>query len=134
MSKEKDDLIDALVRLALALNDSTTEGCSNADVDVSFDDTLRQLRSWVDIESSLKFSTLRIAREMRAGRYGMALKQINTMLEDEGKEKDTVIRPMTRSDLLAKRSSIYLRLGFVSLYENGVRAQAINCPKNYTPF
>lgn len=125
--------MDALVRLLLALLDSTA---SSFDVDstISFDITLRQLKSWVDFESSPKLSTLRIENEIRAGRYGLALKQINKILEEVGTMKDCVIRPMTRSELIAKRCFVFEKLGLDVLLDNDCRMQAICYPKVYIPF
>jgi hypothetical protein len=127
-------LIDALARLALALGDSESVGSCGVDSSGSFDETLRQLKSWVDFESSPKLSTLRIENEMRAGRYGLALKHIDKSLEEEATMKDLAIRPLTRSQLLAKKCFVYEKLGLGVLLENSVRMQAISCPKIYTPF
>jgi hypothetical protein len=132
--EQRDFLVEALARLALALSDSTVGGSSDVSNIASFDDTLRQLKSWVDFESSPKLSTLRIENEMRAGRYGLALKHINKSLEDEATMKDTAIRPMTRSQLLSKRLFVFEKLGLDVLLENGLRMQAISCPKIYTSF
>jgi hypothetical protein len=125
---EKDCLTEALARLAFAAADSTVEDYT------TFDDTLRQLNSWLDIESSPKLSTLRIVRDIRSGLYGSALKQINKILDDETKDKDSTIRPMTRSNLIDKRVLIYEKLGFDSLLRNDIRVRAVSCPKSYSPF
>jgi hypothetical protein len=125
---EKDSLIEALARLAFADADSITDDSR------AFDDTLRQLASWIDIESSPKLSTLRIVRDMRAGMYGLAIKQINSILDDEAKDKESTIRPMSRPTLLATRASLYEKLSFGSLLVNDVRVRAISCPKSYNSF
>jgi hypothetical protein len=124
---EKDYLTEALARLAFAAAENKVDGGT------SFDDAIRQLNSWLDIESSPKFSTLRIMRDLRAGMYGLALQQINKMLADEIKV-DSTIRPMTRSNLIDKRVFIYEKLGFDSLLQNDIRVRAVTCPKSYIPY
>lgn len=128
MMVEKDCLIEALTRLAFAIADSSTPD------EATFTDTIRRINSWIDVDSSPKLSTLRIVKEMRAGMYGLALKSINALLDDDAKGQECIIRPMSRSTLLEKRASLFKALGFDSLSGNEVRARAICCPKSFRLF
>jgi hypothetical protein len=125
---EKDFLIEALTRLAFAIADSNT-----SDEDV-FTNVVRQINSWIDVNCSPKLSTLAIVKEMRAGMYGLALKRINAVLDDDKKGQESTIRPMSRATLLEKRASIFKALGFDSLLENELRARAHCCPKSFRLF
>ena len=133
MSEKRDFLVDALARMALALSETAQANPVDKDSTVSFDETVRQIKSWVNLDSSPKLPTLRIAIEMRAARYGLALKQINKILEDSN-ENNNAIRPMARSELIAMKSSIYEKLGLDVLISNNFRMQAMWCPKSYVPF
>lgn len=125
---EKDCLIEALARLAFA----TSELCPTENE--AFHDIIRRLDSWIEVDSTPKLSTLVILREMRAGMYGLALKRINVLLDDDAKAQDGTIRPMSRCTLLAKRASIFQQLGFDPLLENEIRVRAVSCPKTFSLF
>jgi hypothetical protein len=125
---EKDCLIEALARLAFAIADSNTAE------DSTFTDVLRRLNAWTDVDSTPNLVTLLFVREMRAGLYGLALKCINALLDDESKGQECKIRPMSRTTLLAKRASIFVALGFNSLIENEIRVRVVSCPKSFRLF
>lgn len=125
---EKDYLIEALTRLAFAVADSCAGDNSE------FIDTIRRLNSWIDVDSTPKLLTLLLAKEMHIGMYGLALKCIHVLLDDEAKCQECKIRPMSRSTLLAKRASIFNTLGYDFLLENENRVQAISCPKTFSLF
>jgi hypothetical protein len=125
---EKDCLIEALARLAFAIADSDTID------DAAFNDIIRRLNSWVDVETTPNLMTLLLTREIRAKMYGLGLKCINAVLDDEAKSQECKIRPMSRSTLLEKRSSIFKTLGFDSLIENDIRVRTINCRKSFCSF
>jgi hypothetical protein len=127
IKEKKSFLIEALVRMALAYANSKSD-------DDKFHETLKRLKAWVDFETYNKYAALNIETEMRAGRYGLALKQINKLLiKNEIKEKD-MIQPLTRSDLMEKRAAIFEKLGYSLLAEYDKRTRVIACPKKYTPF
>lgn len=125
---EKDCLVEALARLAFAIADSETAE------DSAFTDVLRRLNAWIDVDSTPKLVTLLFVKEMRAGMYGLALKCINALLDDETKGQECKIRPMSRSTLLAKRASIFMTLGFNSLIENEIRVRVLSCPRSFRLF
>ena len=122
---EKDYLIKALARLASAIADSDTAEES------TFTDIIRRLNSWIDLDSTPNLMTLLFEKEMRTGMYGLALKCINVILDDE---QECKLRPISRSTLLAKRASIFKTLGFDSLIENEIRVRTISCPKSFSLF
>lgn len=129
IKEKKNFLIEALVRMAIAYAEQESD-----DASAKFDETLKRLQAWVDIEAHIKYATLCIEKEMRAGRYGLALKQINKVLaKTESKEKD-MIHALTRSDLLSKRAAIFEKLGYSMLVEYDRRMRVIACPSDYAPF
>lgn len=128
VKEKKNYLIEALVRMALVYAEITSD-----DANAKFHETLKRLKAWADIESSTKYAALNIEKEMRAGHYGLALKQINKLLAKEFKETD-MIRPLTRSDLLEKRIAIFEKLGYSVLVEYEKRTRVIACPMSYAPF
>jgi hypothetical protein len=130
VKEKKNCLIEALVRMALAYAESKSD-----DADAKFDETLKRLKVWADIEASTgKYAALNIEKEMRAGRYGLALKQINKLLAKEIKEKDGMIQPLSRADLWEKRAAIMAKLGYTALAEYDARARVIACPMGFAPF
>jgi len=132
ITEKKTLLVEALIRLALAHADDT----KSQDASTKFDETVKRLQPWVDkMETDAKYATLNIEKEIRAGRYGLALKQINQLLKKEGKikEKD-MIKPLSRSDLFKKRAEIFETLGYSLLAEYDKRTRVIACPKNFASF
>ena len=85
-------MIEALVRLAHSLADSVPINDLGVDNNARFVQTLRRLKTWVDIDSTHKYSHLCIERDIRSGLYGLVLKQINTILDNEIKYKDDKTR------------------------------------------
>jgi len=129
ISEQKTLLIEALVRLALACADTKTEEAS-----IKFEKTVKRLQGWVDLETETKYAALNIQKEVRAKRYGLALKQINQLLAKDAKDLKEMIQPLGRSDLLKKRAEIFAKLGFPLLVEYDKSTRVIACPKNYAPF
>jgi DNA replication protein DnaD len=95
-----------------------------------FEETLKQLNVWTnDINS-----TLAIERDIRAARFGLALKQINQLLSKDSTECKGAIRPLSRSDLLKKRESLLEKLDYKILVEYDKYNQIVSCPPSYMPF
>ena len=128
MKEKKTYLIEALVRKALAYADM--EDAKSPD---KFDETLKQLKAWVDIDAMGKYAALSIERERRAGRFGNALKLINKALSKETKE-ETMIKPLSKSDLLGMRAKIFEELGFFILVEYDRSTRVTACPKSFDLF
>lgn len=128
MEKKKNYLVEALVRKAYALADSKADGAPER-----FMDTLSRLKSWVDIDSNGKYAALGLERDCRTGRQGAALKRINKLLSKIGKDTGGV-KPMTKADLLEKRSAIFQDLGYEVLYKRDRAMKVVATPSDYKLF
>ncbi|CAL9780957.1 unnamed protein product [Musa acuminata subsp. burmannicoides] len=98
MEVTRDQLAEALYQKGLALADAefsevdqpvvTSVAVSGTDFDVPsdepdiFEETLKELKKWVDIKST-KYCMLLVVRERRCGRLGTALKVLTNMIEGE---------------------------------------------------
>jgi hypothetical protein len=129
MQEKKTFLSDALARIAMAYADMARDDDTNA----NFDETLKRLKAWVDIDATETYSKLIMEREERAGRYGSTLKVINKLLSKDIKEKD-FIGSMSKSSLLEKRAEIFEKLGYSVLVEYDKTNRIIACPKSYALF
>jgi hypothetical protein len=127
MKEQKGFLIEALVRLAMSHAES-----KGTEATQKFLETLQRLKAWADIDGGDKYGALVIEREISAGRYGGALKQINRLLSKD--TKDDVIKPLSRADLLGRRAEIFGKLGYSLLVEYDKSTRVIACPKSYTLF
>lgn len=126
MKKNKDYLVEALTRLALAYADMKIDEDSTK----NFNDTLKRLSEWKsDIDGALS-----IERDLRSGRLGMALKCINQLLSKDTKEDKTAIKPLSRAELLQKRADVFEKLGYKVLVEYDKSSRVISCPKAYALF
>jgi tripeptidyl-peptidase-2 len=128
MEKKKGNLIEALVRKALAFADSKEE-----DSPSKFDQTLGDLKSWAEIDSNGKYVSLALERDCRAGRQGLALKRINKLLTKNGKDTGGV-KPLSKSDLLEKRAAIFLELGYSALHKRDKAMKFVAAPTDYKLF
>jgi tripeptidyl-peptidase-2 len=126
LAEKKDFLVDALARQALAYADMTAPDAAE-----KFQEALRHLKSWIDIESSEKYAALYMEQESRAGRHGNVLKTLGKLLEKD--VKDT-LRPMNRLELLEKRVALLEQVGFDALAEYDKRSQMLAAPKSYCLF
>jgi uncharacterized membrane-anchored protein YjiN (DUF445 family) len=129
MQEKKTLLSDALARMAMAYADMATDD----DANTKFDETLKRLKAWVDIDATEKYSKLVMEREERAGRYGLALKVINKVLSKEIKDKDFT-GSISKPSLLEKRAAIFEKLGYSVLVEYDKKNRIIACPKSYALF
>ncbi|CAL9068120.1 tripeptidyl-peptidase 2 isoform X2 [Musa acuminata AAA Group] len=98
MEVTRDQLAEALYQKGLALADAefsevdqpvvTSVAVSGTDFDVPsdepdiFEETLKELKKWVDIKST-KYCMLLVVRERRCGRLGTALKVLTNMIDGE---------------------------------------------------
>lgn len=62
MKERKNNLCDALVRMSLAYFDLGTEDSLQ-----KFDESLKALKQWVDVDASDRYATLALKRDERAG-------------------------------------------------------------------
>jgi hypothetical protein len=122
IEKKKSLLIEVLVRKALAVADSKVEGAAG-----TFQDTLGKL----EIDSNGKYAASAIEHDSRAGRHGAALKKINKLLNKNGKDTGG-IKPLTRADLLVKRSEIFKQPGgFYALVKRDQATKLVAAPRDY---
>ena len=126
MKEIKSSLADtlALLSFAFADKDSSTN---------EFESTVAKLQLWVDIDSSDKYATLAIERDLRCKQYGLALHRIENMLAKNLKEKDC-LRYMTRNDLHKKRVEILGILNFQALADFEESRYIIASPNSYPLF
>ena len=128
MKEKKVSLIETYVRMAMAYDDMKTD-----DSKTKFDDTIKRLKAWADIDGSDKYAALVIQRETREERYGNALKVVNKLLSKDG-TKDDAIKPISRSDLYEKKVELLEKLGYSVLVEYEKTNHVIACPKSYALF
>jgi hypothetical protein len=80
-----------------------------------------------------KYAAVSIARERRAGNYGLAIKIINKLLSKEIKDKD-LIKSFTKAELIEMRIDLLEKLGYSRLVEFERKNRVIACPKFYSSF
>ena len=107
MEEKKSFLIEALARKAHAKLDSGDEG--------EFDDALKHLAKWEDIEKNKKYAILSLAKYKNGERFGLMLKLLNTLLEKKGEDTTDGIYPMTKDDIIKKRAEVLRTLGYTQL-------------------
>jgi hypothetical protein len=129
MKELKTNLCDALARKAFAYLDLSTEDSLG-----KFDECLKSLKQWVDLDTSDRYSTLALARDERSNRFGLVLQRIEKLLSNQKDSSKESIRPMTRSELFEKRVAIWKTLDCAVLVERDKRSQVVNCPKAYALF
>ncbi|XP_078427505.1 tripeptidyl peptidase ii [Wolffia australiana] len=96
MEETRDQLAEALYRKGLALDkidsaertpadssEATEEKESDSPPKDLFEENFKELKKWVDINTS-KYGILSVIRERRRGRLGTALKILNSVIEDQG--------------------------------------------------
>ena len=126
MEKRKNYLIEALARKAAALAELNT--------DDAFDETLKKLKEWVDIDANGKYASLAIERDCRNEKYGSALKRIQKLLSKPSKESNGGLKVLSKSDLLEKRSKLFETLGYTALVDRDKATRVVAAPKDFPLF
>ena len=126
MEKKKEILIEALARRARSFVDLGESA--------GFDSTLRDLQKWIDLDNDKKYAILTIERDMKAERFGSALKLLNALIKNNGEDTKGGICPMSKADLLAKRAQVLEALGYRELVEHDKKWRLISAPKDYALF
>jgi tripeptidyl-peptidase-2 len=132
MEEKKRYFVEALARKARAYadmdgnNDNTTK---------DFDETLAELKKWVDIDSDQKYAVLVLERDRRAGRFGSMLKLLNALLKKNGETttKDGIC-PMSKADILARRAKVLMDLGYTELVDYDSKRKILSSPKSFMLF
>jgi tripeptidyl-peptidase-2 len=130
VKEKKTFLVEALFRLALVYAEVDTHSSSSSAG--KFDEIVKRIKSWVDMDKT-KYAAVSIARERRAGNYGLAIKIINKLLSKEIKDKD-LIKSFTKAELIEMRIDLLEKLGYSRLVEFERKNRVIACPKFYSSF
>ena len=127
MKDMKAFLIEAIARKAHAI--------MNKDDEKEFDETLKHLSKWVDIEKEKKYAVLALQRYENAKLYGLMLKLLNSLLEKKGEETKDGIAPMSKNDIIKKRIEVLETLNFNNLAERDLSwSRSLKATKDYALF
>jgi tripeptidyl-peptidase-2 len=129
MEKRKSALTETLARQAFAYSEMTTD-----DAATMFTTTLNKMKAWIDIDSNGKYAGLAIERDIRAGRYGLALKRVNKLLGKLSGKDTGGVKPMSRADLIEKRVAIFKKLGYEGLVKREGAMKLVASPASYALF
>jgi len=135
--EKKNILIEALARKARAFADLEKSGSHSSDeknATSSFDDTIKDIKRWVDIDSNLKYAVLVLERERRAERPGAVLKLLEKLLKNNGDDTKGGICPLTKSALLERRAAVFKELGYTHLVEHDNLWKLLSSPKDFALF
>jgi len=130
MEEKKVYLKEALARKARAVGDDLTE--KN---DAVYEDALKHLKKWEKVDASnKKLAALVLQKDGKARRFGSQLKLINELLKNNGDDTKGGICPMSKIELLEKRTEVLNNLDYSHLVERNKEWKAISSPKDYLPF
>jgi hypothetical protein len=128
MKERKSQLCDALAFKALAHFELGT-----SDSLQKFADCLKTLSQWVDVGTTDRYATLALIRDEQARHFGLVLQRIEKLLGNQASVKEA-IRPLSKSDLYAKRIQIWQATGCTPLVELDKRARVVNGPNAFSLF
>lgn len=127
MKEKKEYLIEAIGRKAHAN--------MGKEDDKDFNDNLKQLSKWVDIEKDKKYAALVLKRHENAKQYGLMLKLLNSLLEKNGEDTKDGIAPMTKDEIREKRIEVLKILDFSNLVKRDESwSQISNATKDFALF
>ena len=124
MEEKKSQLVEVLARKARAAGDK----------DDGFDEALKHLKKWADVDSDLKYSSLVLQRDSRAERWGSVLKLLNGLIKKNGEDTKGGICPLSKKELLERRASLFTKLGYSHLKESDDKWRVIASPKSFALF
>jgi len=131
MEEEKVFLTEALARKARAVGDILQDD-NGAD---AFEEALKHLKKWEKVDASnKKLAVLILQKDGKARRFGSQLKLINELLKNDGDDTKGGICPMSKIDLLEKRTEVLKYLDYSHLVERNKQWKAISSSKDYSPF
>lgn len=107
MTEKKSFLIEALARKAHA----------HVGDEDKFNDTLKVLSKWEDIEKNKKYAVLSMEKYKTAKRFGLILKLLNSLLEKNGDDTKDGIYPMKKDEIIKERSKVLKSLNYTELAE-----------------
>ena len=124
MEEKKSQLVEVLARKARAAGDK----------DDGFDEALKHLKKWADVDSDLKYSIFILQRDSRAERWGSVLKLLNGLIKKNGEDTKGGICPLPKKELLERRASLFTKLGYSHLKESDDKWRVIASPKSFALF
>ena len=133
MEKKKSALIEALARKARAIADLENAKISSTDTS-SFEESITDLRKWVNIDSNMKYAVLLLEIEGRKKRYGAVLTTLNKLLEKNGDETKGGICHLDKAEILSRRAKILEILGYDHLVKYDNAWKLISKPSDYALF
>jgi hypothetical protein len=136
MDEKKEALIEALARKARAVSDLERENNDKEveDLGTTFEQSLVDLKKWVDVESSNKYAVLTLEKERRLGRSGLVLKLITKLLEKDGEDTKGGICQFSKAELLNRRAEVLETMGYSHLAQNDKMWRLISSPTAFSPF
>lgn len=130
LEKKKQQFIEAIVRKSLALIDLKDQDNASE----MFQETLKKLKEWVDIDSNGKYAALVLERDSRSGKLGLVLKRLNKLISKNNGKDTGGLRPLSKSDLLQRRCDVLHELGYTALAEREESTRLITKPRDYKLF
>ena len=136
MDEKKESLIETLARKARAVADLEKE---NGDkevegLDATFQQSLVELKKWVDVESNNNYAVLTLEKERRNNCPGLVLKLLTKLLEKDGEDTKGGICPLSKAELLNRRAEIFETLGYSHLVQNDKMWRLLSSPKDFALF
>jgi len=133
MEEKKGFLTESLARKARAIGDVFPE--DNSSGKITFNDALKHLNKWEKVDASnKKLAALVLQKYGKAQRLGSQLKLLNELLKNSGNDTKGGICPLTKIDLLEKRTEVLKNLNYSHLVERNEKWKALSSPKDYSPF
>mmetsp|Transcript_8805 Transcript_8805/g.11071 ORF Transcript_8805/g.11071 Transcript_8805/m.11071 type:complete len:1292 (+) Transcript_8805:46-3921(+) len=108
MEEKKTFLIEALARKSHAKVKYSDE---------EFNDSLKHLLKWVNVENDKKYAVLCLEKYKRSNRLGLMIKLLTSLLENKGKDTNDGIFPLTYEDIIKERITIFRNLDYTHLVE-----------------
>jgi len=131
MEEMKTFLTEALARKTRAVGDASPE----KDDAGEFETALKHLNKWETVDASnKKLAALVLLKYGKEKRLGSQLKLLNELLKNNGDDTKGGICPLTKIDLLAKRTEVLKNLNYSHLVERNEKWKALSLPDDYTLF
>ena len=131
MEEMKTFLTEALARKVRALGDASPE----KDGGGIFETALKHLNKWEAVDASnKKLAALVLLKYGKEKRLGSQLKLLNELLKNNGDDTKGGICPLTKIDLLEKRTEVLKDLNYSHLVERNEKWKVLSAPEDYSPF
>jgi len=135
MEEKRVFLKEALARKTRAVGDSMVGDDLKEKNDAVYAAALKHLKRWEKVDASnTKLAALVIQKFGKEQRLGSQLKLINELLKNNGNDTKGGICPMSKIDLLEKRTEVLKNLHYSHLVQRNEKWKAISSPKDYSLF